>query len=244
MTHSNPLPKLGIPKYKVTIPSTNETIDIRPLLVGEEKILLMASDSKDDAEIAQAILQVVEACTLGQVDVKTLKQIDIEWLFMTIRRKSMGDTIEVTVPTKSTLDEHAGKRVDVLIDFKDASIKNEDAKISENFILDEETGTGIKLVRPNYVDIISLHTRENMSPLEVLALHVESIFTKEDVWLTKDIGIEAVSEWCSQLTSMQLSEIQPFFDVSPKLTLEVKYFDPYTEKEETLLLEDIMDFFI
>jgi hypothetical protein len=237
-----PLPKIATPTYELELPSTEETIKYRPFLVKEEKLLVLALESEDPKQITTAIKTVIKNCieTKG-IKVETLPTFDIEYLFLNIRGKSVGEEIEVnivcpdddetSVPTKISID-------DIKV------IKNPDhlkqIKIDDSIMMEMTYPSLDQFIKNNF-DLSGENTVDKS--FELVAACIDKIYTKDEVWSASDVTKKELMDFLDQMNSSQFKEVEKFFDTMPKLTHKVKVKNPNTEIESEVTLEGLSSFF-
>jgi hypothetical protein len=232
------LPKPSRPEYSTKVPSTDKSIKFQPFTVREEKILILASESQDNDEIANAITNVLESCvTTPGFKVSDLALFDIEYLFLKARAKSVGEKLEVQVTDPG--DETYTTTHEIDVD-KIQVQKNKDHK---DFIkLDEDTA--IKLRYPGidfFVEGVSLASISER--LDLAAQCVEQIVIGEEVYNREDMTTNEIQEWIEGLTSVQFTKVLEFFVTMPKLAHKFTLTNPKTKKKFSIELEGLSDFF-
>ena len=232
------LPKPSRPEYTTSIPSTDKKIKFQPFSVREEKVLILASESQDNDEIANAITNVLESCvTSPGFKVSDLALFDIEYLFLKARAKSVGEKLEVQVTDPG--DETYTTTHEIDVD-KIQVQKNKDHK---DFIkLDEDTA--IKLRYPGidfFVEGVSLASISER--LDLAAQCVEQIVIGEEVYNREDMTTNEIQEWIEGLTSVQFTKVLEFFVTMPKLAHKFTLTNPKTKKKFSIELEGLSDFF-
>lgn len=232
------LPKPSRPEYSTKVPSTDKSIKFQPFTVREEKILILASESQDNDEIANAITNVLESCvTTPGFKVSDLALFDIEYLFLKARAKSVGEKLEVQVTDPG--DETYTTTHEIDVD-KIQVQKNKDHK---DFIkLDEDTA--IKLRYPGidfFVEGVSLASISER--LDLAAQCVEQIVIGEEVYNREDMTTNEIQEWIEGLTSVQFTKVLEFFVTMPKLAHKFTLTNPQTKKKFSIELEGLSDFF-
>ena len=235
------LPKLTTPTYELEVPSTDEKIKYRPFLVKEEKILLIASESGKQTDIINAIKEIATACTFGKLKIGRMPMFDVEYIFLNIRAKSVGEVSEL--PLIAPDDNET--RVVVEVDLSEVKVQETEGHTNKIELTDE---MGVYMQYPN-VDTFSKSgmteiTASNM--LEVISACIGQIYDKkgEEVWEAQDSTKKELIEFIEQLSSKQFGNIQDFFDTMPKLkhTLTVK--NPKTKVERDVVLSGLSDFFV
>lgn len=231
------LPKLNTPTYELELPSTSEIIKYRPFLVKEQKILLIAQESGEEKQIARAMIELVESCTFGKINGKTSPLFDIEYLFLRIRAKSVGETIELNVLCPDDNETQAPVTVEV-DDIKITMLENHktEIKILDNVkinfrypILDDMEGLlGVES------DVDSVFTLINRC--------VKSITHGDEVYQRVDMTEEELNEFLDSLTGEQFEYLIEFFDSMPKLRHVVQVTNPKTKKKSEVVLEGLQSF--
>ena len=234
------LPKITTPTYELVIPSTDEKIKYRPFLVKEEKILLLAMESENQDEIINAIKQIVTECTFGKLKVGRMPMFDVEYLFLNIRAKSVGEISELTL----IAPDDKKTKVAVKIDLSKIQVEEEEGHTNKVELTDE---MGIYMKYPT-VDAfattgISEINASNM--LDVISSCIDQIYDKkgEEIFEAKDSTNKELVEFIEQLNSKQFADVQNFFDTSPKLKHTITIKNPKTKKESEVVLSGLSDFF-
>jgi len=234
------LPKINTPTYELVIPSTDEKIEYRPFLVKEEKILLIAMESGKQKDIISAIKQIVTACTFGKLKIGRMPMFDVEYLFLNIRAKSVGEVSEL----KLIAPDDKKTKVDVSVDLSTIQVQEEEGHTNKIELTDE---MGIYMQYPT-VDTfgdsgITDITASNM--LEVITACIAQIYDKkgEEVFEAKDQTKKEMLDFVEQLNSKQFQDVQSFFDTAPKLKHEITIKNPKTKVESKVVLSGLSDFF-
>jgi hypothetical protein len=237
-----PLPKISTPTYELELPSTGETIKYRPFLVKEEKLLVLALESEDMKQITTAIKTVIKNCIQSKsIKVENLPTFDIEYLFLNIRGKSVGEEIEVNLIAPD--DGETPVEVKILID--DIKVKkneehNNKIKIDNNLMMEMKYPSLDQFIKSNF-DFNSNNTMDQS--FDLIASCIDKIYNEEEVWDTADVTKKELSEFLDQMNSQQFKQIEKFFETMPKLSHEVKLTNPKTEVESTVVLEGLSSFF-
>jgi len=235
------LPQINTPTYELEVPSTGETIKYRPFLVKEEKILLIASESGKQTDIINAIKQIATACTFGKLKVGRMPMFDVEYIFLQIRAKSVGEVSELTLIAPDDKET----RVNVEIDLSEIKVQEIEGHTNKIELTDE---MGIYMQYPT-VDTFGESgmteiTASNM--LEVIGACIAQIYDKkgEEIWEAKDSTKKELTAFIEQLSSKQFAEIQKFFDTMPKLKHTLTIKNPKTKVERDVVLSGLSDFFV
>tara|TARA_Y100000996_G_C22339493_1_gene568010 strand:+ start:49 stop:768 length:720 start_codon:yes stop_codon:yes gene_type:complete len=237
-----PLPKIATPTYELVLPSSDRKIKYRPFLVKEEKILIIAMESEDQKQITNAIKSVINSCILTRgIKVDKLSTFDIEYLFLNIRGKSVGENVEVLV----TCPDDNKTQVPVIIPLDEIKIiKNPDHK--KDIKLDSDLTMRMKypslseFIKTNFDIDGSVSIQESF---ELITACVEQIYNEEESWNSSDFTKKEMIDFLDQLNSKQLKEIESFFDTMPKLSHTVKITNPETKVKNEVVLEGLSSFF-
>ena len=237
-----PLPKVNTPTYELVLPSTGKKVKYRPFLVREEKILIMALETEDIKQITQAVVDILTECILTKgIKFENLSTFDIEYLFLNIRAKSVGETVEVNIICPD--DNKTSVTVSIDID----SIKVKKNRKHKNIIkLDDNLS--LKLKYPSLDQFIgsnfeSKDDQSISSTLKVITSCIDVIYTEEESWVGSDSTQKELEEFIDQLNTKQFQLIEEFFNTMPKLSHPVKVKNPITEVESTVVLEGLAAFF-
>ena len=236
-----PLPKIATPTYELVIPSTGKKIKYRPFLVKEEKVLILAMESEDMSTIATAVKDVIKNCIITRgVKVEELATFDIEYLFLNIRGKSVGEEVEVLitcpddgvtkVPAVIALDE-----IEVVFDDE----HNKDIRLDDTLTMRLKYPSMDQFIKNNFV----LNDISVDDTFEVVMSCIEQIYNEEESWSSKDCTKKEMKEFIEQLSSKQFKEIEKFFETMPKMSHTVKVSNPETGVESDVVLEGLASFF-
>ena len=236
-----PLPKISTPTYELVIPSSKKKIKYRPFLVKEEKILILAMESQDNAQVANAIKDVLSACILTRgVKIEKLATFDIEYLFLNIRGKSVGEELEVTVtcPDDGETQVPATIRVDnIEVEFPEGHTT--DIKLDDQYTVRMKYPSMEEFVKSNF-------TGEDVDVNETFNLIsscIDQIYSEEESWTSADCTEKELNEFIEQFNSKQFKEVEKFFETMPKLSHTIKVTNPKTNVENEVVLEGLANFF-
>ena len=239
-----PLPTVATPTYELKLPSSNKKIKYRPFLVKEEKVLIIALESKSQTEITNAVKDVLKQCILTKdVNVDSLPTFDIEYIFLNIRAKSIGEAIKVLV----TCPDDGETEVPVTIYVDEIKVvKSKEHKT--DIVLDDNMTLRMKY--PSINQFIETNFDTNEDPKEsvnktfkIISECIDQIYTQEDAWDAKDYTPEERVEFVEQLNSKQYKEVEKFFSTMPKLSHKIEITNPNTKKKSSVVLEGLADFF-
>ena len=237
-----PLPTIATPTYELEIPSIKKTIKYRPFLVKEEKILVIAMESEDPKQIAEAVKTVISNCIMTKgVKVDQLSTFDIEYLFLNIRGKSVGEDVEVLI----TCPDDGVTQVPVSINLDDIKvvIKKEhtrDIKLDANLTLRMRYPSMQEFIKTNFALESSVSVDDTF---DMICSCVEQIYSEEESWSASDVTKKELTAFIEQLTSSQFKEIEKFFETMPKLSHKFKVKNPNTGVENEVVLEGLTSFF-
>lgn len=225
-----PLPQA--PTFFATLPSDGREVKFRPFLIKEQKVLLMALQGEDPKEIGNAILQIIKSCIVSDIDVEKLATFDVEYLFLRIRSKSVGEVVQFRIGHQNKDSECTHKQT-VSVNLEEVQATGSIRKDNRIMITDD---IGVTLRYPSLSDM------ENNSNLDdLLASCVESIFTAEEVYT--DLNVKEVTEWLENLSREQLEKINEFYEEIPRLIYDLTWTCKKCNTEETLRLEGLQSFF-
>ena len=240
-----PLPKINTPTYELTLPSNRKKVKYRPFLVREEKILVLALESEDQKQITDAIVQIIGDCLITKnVDVTKLPTFDIEYLFLNVRSKSVGETVEVNV----TCPDDGKTKVETSINIDDIKvIKDKDHKL----IVQLDDKYSMKLKYPsldqfieNNFDFEMAAPNESVSAaMSMLSSCIDMIYDEEESWDASESTKEELDEFIDQLNTKQFQQVEEFFRTMPKLSHKLKVTNPQTGVESEVVLEGLASFF-
>ena len=237
-----PLPTIVTPTYELELPSTGKKVKYRPFLVKEEKLLVLALETEDTKQISTAIKTVLKNCiqTRG-VKVENLPTFDIEFLFLNIRGKSVGEEVEVNLIAPD--DEVT--EVPVTINIDDIKIQRSEehtnkVKLDDALIMEMKYPSLDQFIKSNFdfTEEVSMD-----QSFDLIASCIDKIYNEEEVWSTADCTKKEVKEFLEQMNSMQFKEIEKFFETMPKLSHSVTFKNPKTKVESTVVLEGLSSFF-
>ena len=235
------LPIANVAKYELTLPSQQKQISFRPFLVKEEKILLMALETKKPEDMLTAVKNIVKSCTFNEINPEDYPLFDIEYIFLQIRAKSVGEIakIKVLCPDDKTTYES------VEIDLSKVEVYVEDDHNS-NVVLDEDRKLGVVLKYPSLKTIDSgvLTGEVKLAEMyKLIANSIDSIYEGDTVHMAKDTKKEELDEFLNNLSGEQMKKIQQFFMTMPRLEQKVKVKNSKTEVQSEVTLKGLADFF-
>ena len=237
-----PLPTIATPTYELELPSTGKPIKYRPFLVREEKLLVLAMESEDSKQITNAIKTVIKNCieTRG-IKVEALPTFDIEYLFLNIRGKSVGEEVELsiicpddgqtTVPVKILLDD--------IVVVKNPEHNNK-IKLDDSLMMEMKYPSLDQFIKSNFDfnsdDVVN-------QSFDLISSCIDKIYNEDEVWDTRDVTKKELEEFLDQMNSSQFKQIEKFFETMPKLSHTLKVTNPNTGVESEITLEGLTSFF-
>ena len=239
-----PLPTIETPTYELKMPSSGKKIKYRPFLVKEEKILIIALESRNQNEITNAVKDVLKKCILTRgVKVDDLPTFDIEYIFLNIRAKSIGEDIRVTV----TCPDDRETQVPVTIYVDEIKVIKPEGHTTDVVIDDKLT---LRMKYPSLNQFVESNFEVDDDPealvnktFKVVADCMDTVFTEEDAWEAKDYTSTERVKFVEQLNSKQYKKVENFFATMPKLSHTIEVINPNTKKKNSVVLEGLADFF-
>ena len=234
------LPKLTTPTYELEIPSTDAKIKYRPFLVKEEKILMMAMESKATADITQAVKDIVSECTFNKVKIDDMPMFDVEYIFLQIRAKSVGEVSKLKLLCPDDKKTYA----DIELDLNEVKVQVGEDHTNK---IELDNGMGMIMTYPTIDSFRDSGIRDinasNM--LEVISGCIMQIYEEEGkkTYDPKDQTKKELTEFIEQLNTKQFKDVQKFFETMPKLKHEITIKNPKTKKESKVTLTGLNDFF-
>ena len=245
------LPKVSTPTYELTIPSSGEKVTYRPFLVKEEKTLLMAMESGDERSMTKAMQDIISACTEGEVKIKDLAPFDIEYFFLQLRGRSVGEILTIRAPRPSNFTSCCEEATEddiceLSVNIDDVVMDTSDIKSAEIKITDD---IGMKLKFPQ-LDIVQKYSGgiegEEIKSENIFKLIIECIdyiWDGDEIYKAKDSTKKDLTDFLDSLTSGQFVKVREFFESMPRLSHEIDWKCPKCEKSKSLILTGIDSFF-
>ena len=240
-----PLPKIATPIYELELPSSGKKIKYRPFLVKEEKVLILALESQDVKQITLAIKNVLKDCiqTRG-VKVEDLPSFDIEYIFLNVRGKSVGEAIDLVI----TCSDDGTTEVPVKIFVDEIKVEKSEEHSAE---IKLDDSIAIKMKYPSLDQFIKNNfdftTQESLSTIEksfeIISSCIETIFTEDEAWAAADCTKKDLIEFIESMNADQFKKIEKFFETMPKLSHSITVTNPKTKVESDVLLEGLASFF-
>ena len=238
-----PLPQIATPTYELVLPSTGKKIKYRPFLVKEEKILILALESEDQKQITEAVKTTLKSCISTRIKIDELPTFDIEYIFLNIRGKSVGESVDLivtcpddgttTVPVKIYIDE---------IKVEQSENHTRDIKLDEIYTLRMKYPSLNQFIENNFAIANDEKVTVDDS-FKVIASCIDVVFSAEESWSASDSTAKELNDWLGPLDSRQFKQIEDFFETMPKLSHTIKVTNPNTKVESDVKLEGITSFF-
>ena len=238
-----PLPKISAPTYELVLPSSGRKVKYRPFLVKEEKILVIALESEDTKQITNAIKTVISNCILSKgIRIEKLATFDIEYLFLNVRAKSVGETVDVNV----TCPDDGVTQVPLQIDIDSIKVQKNKKhpniiKLDDNLSLQMNYPSLTQFIESNFE--LSGVDSDLEKSLDVIIACIGQVYNEEESWEASECTKKELKEFVEQMNSKQFKEIETFFDTMPKLSHKIKVKNPETEVESDVVLEGLASFF-
>ncbi len=239
-----PLPKIATPSYELELPSTGKTIQYRPFLVKEEKLLVIALESEDTKQITNAIKAVIRSCVLTKgIKVETLPTFDIEYLFLNIRGKSVGEDIDV----KFTCPDDNETEVNVNVNLDDIQVEKPEGhsnriKLDKNLMMELKYPSLNEFIKNNF-DPNDTSKNPMEQSFDLIGSCINKIYNEDEVWVAADCSKKEITDFLDSMNSNQFKEVEKFFETMPKLSHTVKVKNPKTKVESDVVLEGLASFF-
>ena len=237
-----PLPKIATPSYELELPSSGKTIKYRPFLVKEEKVLVIAMESEDTKQITNAIKAVLKSCVQTKgIKIESLPTFDIEYLFLNIRGKSVGEELEVNI----ICPDDGETSVPVMIALEDIQVEKMDGhspqiKLDSKLMMEMKYPSLDEFIKNNF-DFND--TNQMDQSFKLIASCIDKIYTEDDVWAAEDCTKKEMNDFLESMNSQQFKEIEAFFTTMPKLSHTIKVTNPETKVESDVVLEGLASFF-
>jgi hypothetical protein len=231
------LPSIATPEFKTVIPSTGESITYRPFLVKEEKILLMALEGGDVNEITNAIKKILKECVFEELNVDELATFDVEFLFLQLRGKSVGEVVDLSM--SHTYETECKHRTDVAVKLDEINLTG--LRETTNIMVTDKIG--VKLRYPTLKDSVSIdqNMKETDMLFKIIAKCIEYVFDEESVY--NEFTEKEIEDWVSTLNQSQFKKIVDFFQEMPKLEKKVEWTCTKCGEKDEIMLEGLQSFF-
>jgi len=239
-----PLPQISTPTYELTIPSSKKKIKYRPFLVREEKILILALESENEKQIAEAIKSTLKSCIITRgIKIDALSTFDIEYIFLNIRGKSVGESLDLVVTCPDDLKTKVETKIyiDEIKVITDEN-HNRDIKLDDNLTLRMRYPSLNEFIKNNF-DFDSQGKESIDQSFDLICSCIDVVYSEDESWAASDCTKKELNEWLGSLDSRQFKEIESFFQTMPKLSHTFKVTNPETKVESEVTLEGLTSFF-
>ena len=238
-----PLPKISTPTYELELPSSGKKVKYRPFLVKEEKVLIIALESQDTKQITNAIKQVLKDCVSTRgIKIEELPTFDIEYLFLNVRGKSVGEAIELVV---TCYDDGEGTQVPVTVYTDEVQVQknpehNQDIKLDDSLVLRIKYPSLEQFVKNNFNFDEGSQVDQSF---DLIAGCVDKVYNADEAWTSEDFTKKEINDFLGSMNSAQFKQIESFFTTMPKLSHDIEVVNPKTKKKSTVTLEGLASFF-
>jgi hypothetical protein len=237
------LPVINTPEYFLELPSTGQKVKYRPFVVREEKVLLLALESEDISEMSNAVKNVLASCVKGEnLNIETLPTFDIEYLFLNIRGKAVGEEIEINILCPDDQETYVKTKIFIdEIQVKKDPNHTKQIKLNDSLMMDMKYPSLEQFIKTNF----DFENKKNQleQSIELIASCVDKIYNEEEVWASADVTQKEIIDFLENMNSNQFKEIEKFFETMPKLEHEIKIRNPETKVESKVTLAGLADFF-
>ena len=234
------LPQINTPVHELKIPSTGRKVKYRPFVVREEKILLLALESENQEEVTDAIIQIIGNCIQTKIDLDSLSTFDVEYIFLNVRAKSVGEILEFSI----TCPDDGETQAEVEINIDDIQVVKDKGHTNT---IDLENGYFVKMKYPTMKYIMEKKPDDKKSLIdstfEYAVECIDTIYNDEETWEAADSTKKELTEFVEQMNSKQYQKLQSFFATMPKLSHTVKVTNPKTGVKSDVTIEGLANFF-
>jgi hypothetical protein len=229
------LPKLNTPTFELILPSDGSKVKFRPFLVKEHKVLLTMSEAENE-EVARIIRELVDVCTFKQLKVDELPHFDIEYIFMFLRAKSIGESVDVIVNCE------CGEKISTSFNIEDIKVNKPEGH-SNKIMINEEVG--VEMRYPNIDDVVGIfQSNDNQKVIDLIITSIKAVYDTDNYWETKDQTKQELEEFVYSLTTEQFDKLEKFFVTSPKIVQNIECDCPKCGKHNVSKLEGLQNFFV
>jgi len=229
------LPKLNTPTFELILPSDGSKVKFRPFLVKEHKVLLTMSEAENE-EVARIIRELVDVCTFKQLKVDELPHFDIEYIFMFLRAKSIGESVDVIVNCE------CGEKIETSFNIEDLKVNKPEGH-SNKIMIDENIG--VEMRYPNIDDVVGIfQSNDNQKVIDLIITSIKAVYDSDNYWETKDQTKQELEEFVYSLTKEQFDKLEKFFVTSPKIVQNIECDCPKCGKHNVSKLEGLQNFFV
>ena len=229
------LPKLNTPTFELILPSDGSKVKFRPFLVKEHKVLLTMSEAENE-EVARIIRELVDVCTFKQLKVDELPHFDIEYIFMFLRAKSIGESVDVIVNCE------CGEKIETSFNIEDLKVNKPEGHSNKIMI---DGNIGVEMRYPNIDDVVGIfQSNDNQKVIDLIITSIKAVYDSDNYWETKDQTKQELEEFVYSLTKEQFDKLEKFFVTSPKIVQNIECDCPKCGKHNVSKLEGLQNFFV
>ena len=229
------LPKLNTPTFELILPSDGSKVKFRPFLVKEHKVLLTMSEAENE-EVARIIRELVDVCTFKQLKVDELPHFDIEYIFMFLRAKSIGESVDVIVNCE------CGEKIETSFNIEDLKVNKPEGH-SNKIMINEDVG--VEMRYPNIDDVVGIfQSNDNQKVIDLIITSIKAVYDSDNYWETKDQTKQELEEFVYSLTKEQFDKLEKFFVTSPKIVQNIECDCPKCGKHNVSKLEGLQNYFV
>jgi len=233
------LPKLDAPTYTLEVPSTGEKIKFRPFLVKEQKILMIAEESKDDNQVYNAMETLINSCTFGKIDVKAINLFDVEYIFLQLRAKSVGEMVELNLLCPDDNETRVPTKIDLTkLDVDIGEGHTDKITLTKNITMH------MKYPTLDNIRTIDKNSSETKSIFSILKSCIHEVHDGETIYSRIDISDKDIDDFIDQFSNKQFEEVMKFFDTMPKVKMVVDITNPKTKVKSKITLEGMDSFLV
>ena len=232
------LPKLVTPKYEMIVPSTGETVTYRPYVVREEKILLIAIESRSEIAVEKAVTEIIKTCVESPIDMKKLTTFDIEFMFITLRSKSVGEGVKINPPC-----DHCEERNEHKIDLEKVTVKNLEDAIDKHIKLTDDISLDLRWQTLDDRLKESERETETETMINTIAHSIETIYSGEEIFAVKDVKLKEIINFVESLNSDQFVEVCEVLGKAPALNYKMEFECEHCGEKNERELKGLIDFF-
>jgi hypothetical protein len=230
------LPSLAINKYELTVPSTDEVVEFRPFLVKEEKMLLIAQQSGDEKDIIKAVENIINECTYKKIDAKKLPIFDLEYIFIQLRAKSIGETSTISI----TCPDDGETKVEVDINLEEVICEKKEGHTNKIELTDD---VGVIMNYPRVNNVSGMNMEDPNTGFEIIKNCIASIYDENEIYDRNDISKKELDDFVNSMSHQQFMKLQEFFENMPKVKYNTKVKNPNTGVTSDLVIEGLQNFF-
>ena len=232
------LPKLATPKYDMIVPSTGKSVTYRPYVVKEEKLLLIAMESKDEVQIEKAVLDIIKECVEDDIDIINLTSFDLEYMFVTLRSKSVGEGIKITPKCK-----HCEEPNEVNIDLEKITVENLEDAVDKHVKLTDDISVDLRWQTLKDRDKFDKKAGTTDTIINMVVTSLETIYSGEEIYSIADTQKKEVVNFVESLSSDQFQSLAEVIAQAPYLSYDINFDCKECSENNIIELKGLIDFF-